>query len=86
MEALAAGLGVVVTEWGKANLDASKEFITIIPEDKVADIEYVEKKIIEQREYSLQNRESILEYSKSFDWIQILKNYYIPSVKSIING
>jgi glycosyltransferase involved in cell wall biosynthesis len=86
MEALAAGLGVVVTEWGKANLDDSKEFITIIPEDKVADIEYVEKKIIENREYSLQNRESILEYSKSFDWIQILKNYYIPSVESIING
>ena len=86
MEALAAGLGVVVTEWGKANLDDSKEFITIIPENKISDIEYVEKKIIENREYSLQNRESILEYSKSFDWIQILKNYYIPSVESIING
>lgn len=86
MEALSAGLGIVVTEWGKANLDESREFITIIPEKKVDDIEYVEKKIIENRRYSLQNRESILGYSKSFDWIQILKNYYIPSVESIING
>lgn len=86
MEALASGLGVVVTEWGKANLDTSKKFITIIPENKVSDIEYVEKKIIENREYSLQNRNFILEYSKSFDWIQILKNYYLPSIESIING
>jgi len=86
MEALASGLGVVVTEWGRANLDESKEFITIIPENKIKDLEYIEQKIIENREYSLQNRESILEYSKSFDWVQILKNYYIPSVEFIING
>jgi len=86
MEALAAGLGVVVTEWGKANLDESKEFITVIPESKVNNIEYVENKIIENRQYCLQNRKSILEYSQSFDWIEILKTHYIPSVKSIING
>jgi len=46
----------------------------------------VEKKIIENREVSLQNRKSIVEYSKSFDWIEILKKYYIPSVQRIING
>lgn len=86
MEALAAGLGVVVSEWGKANLDNSKDFITIIPENKISDIKYVEQKIIENREASLQNRKSILEYSKSFDWIEILKNHYIPSVETIING
>jgi glycosyltransferase involved in cell wall biosynthesis len=86
MEALAAGLGVVVTEWGKANLDESREFITVIPENKINDIEYVENKIIENRQYCLQNRKSILEYSQSFDWIEILKTHYIPSFKSIING
>jgi len=86
MEALAAGLGVVVCEWGKANLDQSKEFITIIPEDKISDVEYVEQKIIENREYSLQNRKSILEYSKNFDWIKVIKNHYIPNVHSVING
>jgi glycosyltransferase involved in cell wall biosynthesis len=86
MEALAAGLGVVVTEWGKANLDETKEFITIIPENKINDISYIEKEIIKNREYSLQNRKSILEYSKSFDWIEILKKHYIPNIVSIING
>ena len=86
MEALAAGLGVVVTEWGRANLDETKDFITVIPESKVSDIEYVEKKIIENREVSLQSRKDIIEYSKSFDWIEIIKKHYIPSVESIING
>jgi glycosyltransferase involved in cell wall biosynthesis len=86
MEALAAGLGVVVCEWGKANLDASKEFITIIPEEKISDIEYVESKIIENREYSLQNRKTILEYSKNFDWIRVIKEHYIPNVHNVING
>ena len=86
MEALASGLGIVVTEWGRANLDDTKEFITIIPENKVNDIDYVEKKIIENREVSLQNRKSIIEYSKSFDWIEILQKYYTPSVERIING
>lgn len=84
MEALSAGLGVVVTEWGKANLDQSKEFITIIPEDKVEDISYVEEKIIENRNYSVQNRREILEYSKEFDWVNIIKNYYLPNVEKVI--
>jgi hypothetical protein len=85
MEALSAGLGIVVTEWGKSNLDDSKEFITIIPEDKVADIEYVEKKIIENRKYSIQHRKEILNYSLNFEWIEILKTHYIPSIVKIIN-
>lgn len=86
MEALASGLGVVVTEWGRANLDETKDFITIIPENKVSDIQYIEQKINENREVSLQNRKSILEYSKTFNWIETLKKYYIPSIESIING
>ena len=85
MEALASGLGIVVSEWGKSNLDQSKNFITIIPENKISDIDYVEEKIIENRLLSIKNRESILEYSKQFDWEQILKKYYIPSIKEIIN-
>lgn len=86
MEALASGLGVVVCEWGKANLDETKPFITIIPESKINDISYVEKKIIENRNYSVQNRKEILEYSKQFNWTEILKKYYLPSIESIING
>lgn len=84
MEALSAGLGVVVCEWGRANLDTNKEFITIIPENKISDLEYVENKIIENREYSVNNRKEIIEYSKKFDWKEILQRHYIPSIEKII--
>ena len=84
MEALAAGLGVVVCEWGKANLDTDKEFITVIPEEKITDIDYVENAIIKNREYSIAHRNEIVEYSKQFDWKEVLKKYYIPSVEKVI--
>ena len=84
MEALAAGLGVVVCEWGKANLDLDKEFITVIPEDKINDIDFVEDAIIKNREYSVNHREEIIEYSKKFEWKEVLRNYYIPSVEKVI--
>jgi glycosyltransferase involved in cell wall biosynthesis len=83
MEALAAGLGVVVCEWGKANLDIEKEFITVIPETKINDLQYVEDVIIKNRQYSIAHRKEILEYSKEFDWVSIIKNYYIPAVHQL---
>ena len=83
MEALAAGLGVVVCEWGKANLDTDKEFITVIPEAKVNDLKYVEDAIIKNREYSIVHREEILEYSKGFDWVSVIKKHYIPAVRQL---
>ena len=84
MEALAAGLGVVVCQWGAANLDLDKEFITVIPEDKINDIDFVEDAIIKNREYSINNREEIIRYSKQFEWKEVLRNHYIPSVEKVI--
>lgn len=86
MEAFAAGLGVVVSQWATANLDLSKKFITVIPEDKINDLEYVEKTIIENREYSVKNRDEILEYSKQFDWKNVIEKYYIPNIKKVIEN
>lgn len=87
MEALAAGLGVVVSEFATANLDLDKEFITVIPEKKISDIAFVEEQIIKNREYSVQHREEIREYAKQFDWTETVKNVFIPNVKEVIaNG
>ena len=84
MEAFCAGLGVVVCEWGKANLDLDKEFITVIPENKINDIEFVESEIVKNREYSIAHRDEILEYSKTFEWKNVLEKNYIPAIKKVI--
>jgi glycosyltransferase involved in cell wall biosynthesis len=86
MEALACGLGVVVSQFGTANLDLSKNFIDVIPEDKISDIEYIESVILKNRKYSIENRQEILEYSKQFSWKNIIQNYYIPNVKKVIGA
>jgi len=84
MEALAAGLGVVICEWGRANLDLEKEFITVISEEKISDINYIEEQIVKNREYSISHREEILEYAKQFDWEQVIKNYYLPNIEKMM--
>ena len=86
MEALAAGLGVVVSEWGAANIDTDLPFINVIPEDKISDRAYVENTIIENREYSISNRDVILEYSKQFDWVNVIKDTYIPTVEKLLSN
>ena len=84
MEAFAAGLGVVISEFAKANLDLDKKFITVIPEKKIKDIEYVEEQIIKNRKYSVEHREEIREYARSFEWKNVIQNYYIPSIHKLI--
>lgn len=86
LEAFAAGLGVVVSEWATANIDTDKQFITVIPESKISDIEYVEQQIIKNRQYSVKNRKEIFEYSKRFYWENIIQKYYIPNILGVING
>ena len=86
MEAFASGLGVVVSEFATANLDLNKEFITVIPESKIDDVEYVEYAIIKNREYSGSQREEILEYAKEVDWTNVLKNHYLPNVQEVIDS
>jgi glycosyltransferase involved in cell wall biosynthesis len=84
MEALACGLGVVVSEFGAANLDTSKDFIDVIPEKKIKDLEYIESIIVKNRKYSVNHRNEIREYSKQFSWDSIIKKYYLPNIKKVI--
>ena len=85
LEAFAAGLGVVVTEWGAANLNMNKEFITVIPESMVSDIDYIEKQMVQNREYSIKHRQEIREYGESFVWDKVVEKYYVPAMEKIIS-
>ena len=86
MEAFAAGLGVVISQWAAANLDIRKKFIAVIPENKISDIEFIEQSIKNNREYSVRNRDEILDYAKQFEWCRMLETYYLPNIDKVING
>jgi glycosyltransferase involved in cell wall biosynthesis len=75
-EALIAGLGVVISECCIANLDLSKDFITVIPNDKLNDIKYVHEKIMENRVYSVLHRNEIRNYAlEMFSWKAVIDRY-----------
>lgn len=86
LEAFAAGLGVVISQWAAANLDIEKEFISVIPENKINDLKFVEETIIKNREYSINHREEILDYAKQFEWCKMLSKYFLPNVEKVIHG
>ena len=75
-EALIAGLGVVVSECASANLDLNKSFITVIPNDKLDDISFIEQQIIMNREISINMRPQIREYALSkFTWSSVIDSF-----------
>ena len=85
LEAFAAGLGVVISQWAAANLDLDKDFITVIPEDKINDMKFVDGELVRNRYYSVNHRPEIREYAESFSWTKVVEKYYVPAMEKIIS-
>jgi len=81
-EGLMAGLGLVLSEYAIANLDISKDFIDVIPEDKINNIDYVNSIIDNNRKKSLILRNEIREYAlKEFDYENKTVPHYLNVIK-----
>jgi len=75
-EALIAGLGVVTSEYCAYELDTSLPFISIIPTDKLQDLQYVENVLNENKAISLSMRDKIVDYGvNNFSWENLIKIY-----------
>ena len=77
-ESLVAGLGVCITETNADQLvDIDKHpFITVIPDDKLNDAEYVNNAIQANREISLKMRPEIRQYGlDNFGWDNCVRDY-----------
>jgi glycosyltransferase involved in cell wall biosynthesis len=83
-EALMSGLGVVTSEYCAYELDTTLPFISIIPTDKLKDLDYVNKCLIENREVSISMRKEIIEYAiENFSWERIIKSYIETIIKLV---
>lgn len=75
-EALMAGLGVVISEYSCANLDLTKPYISVIPESKIYDLNYIRGVIEGNRIESLKHRQEIRNYAiENFSWQNVIKKY-----------
>ena len=85
MEALASGLGLVISENAADNLDTSLPFIDVVPDDKIHDREFVSGIIAKNRAIALTMRKHIREYARiNFDTEHIVKTKYLPLLLSIV--
>lgn len=85
-EALTCGLGVVVSESVSVELDENQEFIDVIPENKIDDLEYLKDIIEKNKIYSVENRQKIREYGvNTFGLDTIIRNEYIPKLETLLN-
>jgi glycosyltransferase involved in cell wall biosynthesis len=76
LEALSAGLGLVISEAAAQNLDASLPFITIIPQDLIYNVEIVSAAISDNRDNCIHiGREAIREYAETFSWSNLIQKY-----------
>jgi hypothetical protein len=81
-EALICGLGIVVNRTSAENLDLNNNFITIIKDEYMDDLIYIQKKIEENKDISKYKREIIRNYGiYNFD----IKNKVVEYVK-ILNS
>jgi len=81
LEAMSAGLGLVISECATANLDTNLPFIDVVPESKIADVDYVRTIIGENRKKSVQMRDEIRNYAiENFSWVNIVNNRYLKSI------
>jgi hypothetical protein len=84
-EALICGLGVVVSEQVSVELDASLDFIDVIPEDRIEDLSYIKDILEKNKKYSVRNRNQIRDYGiKTFGLSNILEFEYIPKLQSLL--
>jgi len=82
-EALIAGLGIVVNKSSAENLDKTLDFITIIEDNKMDDLDYIKQKIIKNKQISGSQRKTIREYGISQFDISIEVKKYIEIVNNL---
>jgi glycosyltransferase involved in cell wall biosynthesis len=75
-EAMIAGLGVVINETSGKNLDKSCEFISVIPDSRCDDLDYIQCVIDNNRKIAYQKRDAIRTYAKKhFSWPPLITRY-----------
>ena len=80
LEAMSAGLGLVISEVATANLDLTLPFIDVIKNENLNDSNYVQDVIKKNRDVSQKMRNEIRKYAETFDWKNIITNVYLKNV------
>lgn len=82
-EALMAGLPVVINSYSSNDIDTSKPFIDIIPNNQLDNLDYIQTIINKNKKY--ENRNIIRDYAvNNFSWSSLIK-IYIENIQSLLS-
>lgn len=84
LEAMMAGLGLVISEGCTANLDITLPFIDVIPEKYIMDNEYISFIIEKNKRTSIAMRHEIRTYAEKNHSYEVIIEKYLNTIKSII--
>lgn len=84
-EAMAAGLGLVVSELAWSNVDPKLPFLTVVPELLVGDSDYLSHVIEQNAINSASIRGQIRDYAEKWSWSNIVRDRYLPQVISLFS-
>ena len=77
-EAMMAGLGVVINETSGKNLERDLDFVSIIPDSRKDDNEYIQCVMDNNRKISYQKRDIIRQYAREhFCWPPLIAKYTV---------
>jgi len=62
-------------------LEVLKDSSKLLPEVK----KYLEEEIVKNRDYSVSHKDDIIKYASNFDWVNVIKDRYIPCVEDLIS-
>ena len=67
--------------------EAGNEYASIVDDgvETGDNLEFIDTELLKNRYYSVNHRSEILDYAKTFDWPEVIKNYYIPAIEKIIS-
>lgn len=85
LEAMMAGLGLVISEACVANLDVDKPFIDVIPERYMNDLDYIDFIIQKNKKKSLMYRWQIREYASLNHSYDVIIPQYLNLVERLIS-
>ena len=72
-----------MSKYAAHDLDKSLPFVTVIPDDKWNDIEYVEQELKKNRDISVTMRKEIRQYGvDNFSW-QVLVKEYVKNIEGM---
>ncbi|MDD9801375.1 MAG: glycosyltransferase family 4 protein [Deltaproteobacteria bacterium] len=84
LEALACGLGLVVSEAGAQNLNTSLPFIEVIPEERIPDRDFTAAAIARNRRIARSMRAEIRSYAaRNFEIEELVKRRYLPLLQAL---